>query len=292
MDIRGKRCLITGGTAGIGEAAAVALSKMGGDVVIVGRSDERCKNSLKKMSDTNGGGDLGYLVADLSSRWQVLKLAGEFRKKYDRLDVLVNNAGAIFFGNDQSVDGIEMTWALNHFGYFWLTLELLDLLKNSAPARIVNVSSAAHQRARLNRSALIDKRNNFAYFTYGNTKLANLLFTAELARRLDGKGITVNALHPGVVATRFGANNGFMGSIYNVVTGTFGISCEEGARTIVYLASSPDVANVSGKYFVKERQVASSKQALDLELAKALWKESEQVTAKIDAQLQKFLPTS
>jgi len=280
-DMKGKRCLITGATAGIGEVAAIDLARRGADVVIIGRNEARCKNTLVKMQAQSGGGDLSYLVADLSSRKQVLECAREYREKFDRLDVLINNAGAVFFKDERSADGLEMTWALNHFGYFWLTEELLDLVKASAPARIINVSSDAHKRARLNREQCIDNVNRVPYFTYGNSKLANILFTKELAKRVDGTGVTVNCMHPGVVATNFGANNGIPGRIFNLATSFFGISCEAGARTIIYLATSPAVAGDTGKYFVKEKEVVSSSESRDAELASKLWSQSELKTREL-----------
>ncbi len=280
--MEGKRVLLTGATAGIGEVAAIRLSALGYDVVIVGRNEQRCKNTVRKMKATQGKGDLSYLVADLSSREEVLKLAREYQEKFDRLDILINNAGAVFFDDRRSVDGIEMTWALNHFGYFWLTNELLELIRKSAPARIINVSSDAHHRSRLSVERCIDKSNKVPYFTYGNSKLANLLFTTELARRLEGSGVTVNALHPGMVATNFGANNGIPGRLFNLVTGIFSITCEEGAKTILYLATSKDVESITGKYFYKERQSNPSTISLDEFLAKRLWRQSEEETIAID----------
>lgn len=280
--MKGKRCLLTGATAGIGEVAAIRLAALGYDVVIVGRDERRCQSSLERMKATQGGGDLAYLVADLSSREAVVKLARSYKEKFDRLDILINNAGAVFFDDRRSVDGLEMTWALNHFGYFWLTNELIDLIRNSSPARIINVSSDAHKRSRLSLDTLIDKSNKVPYFTYGNSKLANILFTTELARRLESDGVTVNALHPGMVATRFGTNNGIPGQIFNLVTGVFSITSEEGAKTVVYLATSPEVESVTGKYFYKEKEAKPSRVALDGDLAQQLWRKSELETNAID----------
>lgn len=280
--MEGKRCLITGATAGIGEVAAIDLAKRNYDVVIVGRNEARCQATLARMKETGGTGDLSYLVADLSSRKAVLDLAAQYRAKYDRLDVLINNAGAVFFKDQRSADDIEMTWALNHFGYFWLTEELLDLIKKTPASRIINVSSDAHKRARLNRENCIDKVNKVPYFTYGNSKLANLLFTFELSRRLEGTGVTANALHPGVVATNFGANNGIPGRIFNLLTTFIAITSEAGARTIIYLATSPDVDGVTGNYFVKEKVVRSSQESQDRQLAQKLWQQSVALTESID----------
>lgn len=286
--MKGKRCLITGATAGIGEVAAVEIARQGADVVIVGRNENRCKNTIAKMIATTGGGDLSYIVADLSSRESVIELARKYKAKYDRLDVLVNNAGAVFFKDERSVDGLEMTWALNHFGYFWLTEELLDVIKASAPSRIINVSSDAHKRARLNPERCIDEKNRVPYFTYGNSKLANILFTVELSKRLADTSVTANSMHPGVVSTNFGANNGIPGRIFNLMTAFVSITAEEGAKTIVYLATSPEVDGVSGNYFVKEKVVASSKQSQDAQLARKLWQQSEQKTREIDAHLKRI----
>lgn len=283
--MQGKRCLITGATAGIGEVAAIEIARQGADVVIVGRNENRCKNTIAKMKATEGGGDRSYLIADLSSRRQVKELAKEFKSKFDRLDVLINNAGAVFFRDERSEDGLEMTWALNHFAYHWLTEELLDVIKESSPSRIINVSSDAHKRARLKRDHCIDDKNKVPYFTYGNSKLANILFTVELSKRLAGTGVTANSMHPGVVATNFGANNGIPGRIFNLMTAWVAITSEEGARTIIYLATSPEVDGVSGNYFVKNKVVASSKQAQDEELARKLWEQTEQKTREIDAYL-------
>lgn len=283
--MKGKVCLITGATAGIGEVAAIEIAKMGADVVFTARNEARAKNTLAKLEAVASENHCSYLLADLSSREQTLRLASEFKSKFNRLDVLINNAGAIFFNDQKSCDGIEMTWALNHFGYFWLTLELLDLIKASAPSRIINVSSAAHKRATLASENLVDPKNSFSYFTYGNTKLANVLFTVELAKMLEETGVTVNALHPGVVATNFGANNGIGGRLFNMVSGVFAITCEEGAKTIIYLATSPDVENVTGKYFVEEKEARTSNRSKDKALAERLWSISEKITQETDARL-------
>ena len=284
--MRGKLCLITGATAGIGEVAAVELSRQGADVVFVARNESRAKSTLAKLEAVASGNHCSYLLADLSSRKQTLRLADEFKTKHARLDVLINNAGAIFFNDRKSCDDIEMTWALNHFGYFWLTLELLDMLKASAPSRIINVSSAAHLRARMDGPNLVDERNSFCYFTYGNTKLANVLFTVKLATMLEGTGVTVNALHPGVVATNFGANNGMAGQLFNMVTGLFSITSEEGAKTIIYLATSPDVASITGKYFVEEKEARTSRLSHDEGIAARLWEISEKITAETDTKIK------
>ncbi len=282
--LKGKTCLITGATSGIGEVAAIELAKMGADVVLVGRNEERCANSLKKVAAAQTIGKSSYLVADMSSRREVLALAEQFKKEHDTLDILLNNAGAIFFDNTKSEDGIEMTWALNHFGYFWLTNALLDTISNSKSARIINVASAAHKRGFFT-DGLIDERNDFGYKTYANSKLANVLFTFELAKRLEGKNITVNALHPGVVTTNFALNNGIGGRLFNLASSFFAVSLEAGADTMIYLASADDVKGVTGKYFVKRKEKQSSGKSRDARLAQQLWEVSENRTRQIDEKV-------
>lgn len=277
-----KVCLITGATAGIGQAAAIELAAPVYDfkLVIVGRSEERCLNTVALIKQKYKDASVDYLVADLSSYKQVVQLASEFKSKYDQLDVLINNAGAIFFSHKESADGLEMTWALNHFGYFWLSLELSDLLKKSAPSRVINVSSAAHRRAFLPSINTIGKdKNQTGYPTYGNTKLANIWFTRVLHKRLFASGVTVNSMHPGIVATNFGTDNGLFGNLFRAAASLFWVPVEKGATTIVYLATSKDVVGVSGEYFEKEKIAKPSKLALNDEMAESLWRKSEEITA-------------
>lgn len=279
-----KVCLITGATAGIGQAAAIELAapKYDFKIVIVGRNKERCENTVSLIKQKHKDASVDYFLADLSSYKKVVQLASEFKKKYDQLDVLINNAGAIFFSHKLSADGLEMTWALNHFGYFWLSLELCDLLKKSAPSRIINVSSAAHRRAFMgSMNNLGREKNQTGYPTYGNTKLANIWFSRELHKRLFASGVTVNSLHPGVVATNFGSDNGLFGNLFRAAASLFWVPVEEGATTIVYLASSPEVVGVSGEYFEKEKIAKPSKLALDNSQAEALWQKSEEITASL-----------
>ncbi len=280
MSMEGKVCLITGATAGIGEVAAQALAGMGAQVVGVGRDAGRCASSARRIQQTSGSSHVEYLVADLSSRQEVRRLASEFRQHYSRLDVLVNNAGAYFYRRQESPDGIEMTFALNHLAYFFLTGELLDLIKASVPARIVNVSSEAHRGSSIHFADLQGKRRYSGYAAYGQSKLANVLFTYELARRLEGQAVTANVLHPGFVATRFGHNNGWLVSkVLGLVQKIAARTPEQGAETIIYLASSPDVDGLSGMYFVDRRPLRSSPESYDVETAQRLWKESAQMAA-------------
>ena len=273
----GKICMVTGATSGIGEVTARALAQMGATVIVVGRSAERGAAALNRIKQATGNSSVELMLADLSAQAQVRQLAQQFKRKYQRLDVLVNNAGAVFTKRQESVDGIEMTFALNHLGYFLLTNLLLDRLKvEDTPARIVNVSSAAHQRARMNFEDLQSRQGYDGWSAYGQSKLANLLFTYELAR-LEGTGVTVNALHPGVVATNFGESNRGVARLVMKSVHTVALSPAEGAQTVIYLASSPDVEGVTGKYFVKEKAVQSSEASYDQVAAQRLWQVSEEL---------------
>jgi len=279
-----KVCLITGATAGIGQAAAIELANPKYDfrLVIVGRNEERCRNTVLLIKQKHKEASVDYLVADLSSYKQVMNLASDFKSKYDQLDVLINNAGAIFFSHKLSEDDLEMTWALNHFGYFWLSLALSDLLKKSAPSRVINVSSAAHRRAFIPSFDNLGKeRNQTGYPTYGNTKLANIWFTRELHKRLFASGVCVNSLHPGVVATNFGSDNGLFGNLFRAAASLFWVPVDQGATTVIYLATSPAVVGVSGEYFEKEKICKPSKLAQNDEMAAALWKKTEEITESL-----------
>ena len=209
-----KTCLITGGSDGIGYVAARELARMGASVTMVGRNATKTAAATARIIEETGNPSVRYLLADLSSQGDVRRLAAQVKEQMPRLDVLVNNAGAVFLSNRRSVDGIEMTFALNHLGYYLLTTLLLDLLRDSAPARIVNVSSKSHLSA--GRFRLEDlPESGGGYRAYGRSKLCNLLFTYELARRLEGSGVTVNALHPGLVRTNIARDNGLLGRVAN-----------------------------------------------------------------------------
>ncbi len=273
-----KTCLITGATSGIGLATALALAQMGATTILAGRSAERCQQAVARIKSETGNQDVDYLLADLSVQAQVRSLAAEFKSRYERLDVLVNNAAAIFFFRQVSADGIEMNFAVNHLAYFLLTNLLLETLKASAPARIVNVASNSHFGQHLDFDNLELRRGYNPGKAYGRSKLANLYFTYELARRLIGTGVTVNAMHPGFVRTNMAANNGWLVRLFLPLVHLNSLTPEEGARTAVYLASSPDVETVNGKYFVREREVASDPVSYDESAAKRLWEISEKMT--------------
>jgi NAD(P)-dependent dehydrogenase (short-subunit alcohol dehydrogenase family) len=276
--MEGKVCVVTGATSGIGAVTAQALARQGATVVVVGRHAERSAATVRQITQATGNTNVTFLLADLSAQAQVRQLAAEFQRRFTRLDVLVNNAGALFTKRLLSADGLEMTLALNHLGYFLLTHLLLDTLKASALARIVNVSSNAHMGGQIDFADLQGERRYGGWRAYCQSKLANLLFTAELARRLDGTGVTANAVHPGFVATGFGRNNRGLFARFIRLAQVAALSPEQGAATLIYLASSPEVAGVTGKYFVKKRQVKAAKAAYDHAAAQRLWQISEQLT--------------
>ncbi len=270
-----KICLITGGTSGIGAAAARQLSHLGAAVIIVGRNAGKCVRQVEKIRRSVPDARVDFLQADLSSQKQVRQLAGEFVNRYSHLDVLINNAGAIFAKRTVSVDSLEMTFALNHMSCFLLTHLLLDKLKASTSARIVMVSSAAHEQGSINFEDLQSERSYNRIQAYAQSKLANLLFTYALARRLEGTHVTANALHPGIVATNFGSNNSWLKTkLRNLVKREL-ISPEDGAKTIVYLAASPDVEGMIGKYFYDCKAIRSSSESYDVAIAEKLWLLSE-----------------
>lgn len=271
MSMQGKVCLITGGTNGIGKSTAQGLAKMGATVVIVGRNAPKTTQVVEEIRIASGNQNVDSLLADLSSQQEVRRLADQFKSKYQHLHVLLNNAGAVFMRRQLSVDGIEMTFALNHLAYFLLTNLLLDTIKASAPARIINVSSNAHTAGKVEFDNLQGERA-FGPGAYGNSKLENILFTMELARRLQGTGVTVNALHPGFVATGFGKNNGkVIATLVSIFTPLIARSPAKGAETSIYLASSPDVEGITGKYFYNSRVTPPSPRATDMAVAGKLW---------------------
>ena len=279
----GKRILITGATNGIGKQAAIELAKLGASLVIVGRDEIKTRKVAVDIKQLSGNTDIDLLVADLSSMAEIRRIADEFSGKYQRLDVLLNNAGAVFSSYQQSVDGYEMTFALNHISYYLLTMLLLDIVKLTArehgQARIINVSSSAHRSASLRLDKLREPSGYSFMNSYGGSKLMNVLFTYELARRLGDAAVTVNAVHPGLVATGFGHNTGgiwpFM--IRNAQR-LFATSPQRGAETLVYLAASSDVAGISGKYWNEKKQKRSSDISYDLAQQRALWEYSAEVT--------------
>jgi len=275
----GKTCIVTGATSGIGEVTAACLASAGASVVLIGRDPARCESTVAAIRAKTGSTKVRSLVADLSSQAEIRRLAEQIRVECPRIDVLVNNAGAMFPERLDSVDGIEMTWALNHLAYFLLTNLLLDKLKASAPARIVNVASDAHRSVRgLNWDDLEGRQGYRTFGAYAQSKLANILFSDELARRLEGSGVTSNSLHPGFVNTRFFVEKGRIGWVFKQAARFLAIPPVEGAVTSVYLAISPDLKTVSGQYFEKCQPGKRSKASQDPEAAKRLWELSEKMT--------------
>lgn len=277
--MNGKVCLVTGATSGIGRVAAQALAAQGATVAIVGRDRGRCETTQAAIRAATGNSAVYSLLADLSSQQQIRQLAAEVVERFPRLDLLLNNAGAMFFDRRESADGIEMTFALNHLAYFLLTNLLLERLRSSAPSRIVNVASDAHTWARrLDFEDLQGRRRYGGFRAYARSKLANLLFTYELARRLEGTGVTVNALHPGFVSTNIFAGNGAAGAIMRLGATLLAIGPEKGAETSIYLGTSPDVEGVSGAYYYRKKPAASSRASHDEEAARQLWGVSLELT--------------
>ena len=274
----GKVVLITGGTSGIGKATATPLAAMGAQVVVTGRSRERGEAAVEEIRHASGNEGVSLMVADLTVQAEVRKLAEEFGQSHERLDVLVNNAGAVFSRRGETVDGLERTFALNHLAPFLLTNLLLDLLKESAPSRIITVSSEAQRRAKIDFDNLQGERRYRAFRAYGQSKLANLLFTYELAERLRGTGVTANCVHPGAVGTNFGKNNGGLMVLLFRALKPFMRTPELGADTLIYLASSPEVEGVSGRYYADRKVISSLEEPHDVNAQKRLWEASEELT--------------
>lgn len=283
-DIKNKICLVTGATAGIGKVTAQTLAEQGAKVILVSRSKEKCIATVSEIKAQIPNSEIEFIASDLSSQKEIYKLAEEFKKKYSQLDILVNNAGAVFTSREVSPDGFEMTLALNHLNYFLLTNLLIDPLKNSPAARVVNVSSMAHESGQINFDDLQSERSYWGWGAYCQSKLANVLFTYELARRLANTKITTNALHPGVVGTNFGSNNkGLMAMFVRFYLKFFSISDKEGAQTSIYLATSKEVENVTGKYFVKKKARNSALISHDRNVALRLWQISMELTKLKDS---------
>lgn len=283
VDMTGKHVMVTGATNGIGEVSALELARMGATVVVVSRSEAKCKRVVNSIRQATGNLNVSYMAADLSDMEAVRQLADAYKMKFDRLDVLLNNAGAFFESRQTSVDGLEMTFALNHINYFLLTHELLPLIQQTATdnpawgARIVNVSSEAH-RSGMNWNDVQYERGYNAINAYGQSKCMNVLFTYELADRLAGTGITVNALHPGFVATGFGMNSNWLIRGLMTLIRPLARTPEQGAETNIYLASSPEVQGVTGKYFADNQQQQTIPSTYEKGEQERLWVLSEEIT--------------
>lgn len=278
--MEGKTVLITGATAGIGRITARELADAGATIVFIARNSTKAEVMKAWLTGETGNPAVSFIIADFSSLAQVRAAAKEFLSERERLDVLVNNVGAVFFRRAESQDGIEMTFAVNHLAPFLLTNLLLEALTKSDAGRVVTVSSRAHVGARIDFDDLECRIRYRAMRAYGRSKLANLLFTYELARRLDGTPVTANALHPGFVASEFGKNNGPLVRALMPLAQLFGraVGVEEGARTSVFLASSPEVEGVSGKYFVDCKETSSTEASHDEKSMIRLWEISSRMT--------------
>jgi NAD(P)-dependent dehydrogenase (short-subunit alcohol dehydrogenase family) len=279
-DLTGKQVLITGATNGIGKVTAQALAQMGAAVTIISRSEDKCRATVAEIQAATHNPNLDYIAADLSSIAEMHRAATEFRARHNRLDVLVNNAGMLFQNQEMTVDGYDKTLALNHLSYFVITLDLLDMLKATAAsnpewgARVVSVSSSAHSVGAHWQDPQYTK-NYQGFGAYGQSKAFNILFTVGLAKRLQGTQVTANAVHPGVVATGFGKNqNGIVRLVFGIVH-RFSRTPEQGASTSIYLASSPEVKAISGKYFVDSKPARVLANADDPQAAERLWALSE-----------------
>ena len=274
-EMTGKVCIVSGANAGIGKETTLGLAKLGATVVMLCRDRDRGATALREIKKRSSNDRVELMLCDLAAQDSIREFASEFKQGHDRLDVLVNNAGVLMRERSLNEDGIESTFAINHLGYFLLTNLLLDVLKQRATARIVNVASTAHKYGKIDIGGWVIGRDYSAFSAYANSKLANVLFTYELARRIEGTGVTANCLHPGAVGT-----NLFRGlpRVLQAVIALVTMGPERGARTSIYLAGSPEVEGVSGKYFAKRRPEKSSDESYDRDAARKLWEVSEELT--------------
>jgi len=278
--LHGRVCLVTGATRGIGHETALGLAQQGARVVLVARDARRGQRVVEEIAMRSGNAAIELFVADLASQQSIRALAADFKRRHARLHVLVNNAGALFPRRSLTVDGIERTLALNHLGYFLLTELLVDLLRASAPARIVNVASHSHTHGLVDFEDLQSQRRYGGLTAYRASKLENLMFTYELARRLAGSGVTVNAMHPGTVATSFGLDEPGWFKLVKTLIRPLLRTPEKGAETAIWLATAPELAAVSGCYFVDGEERRSSRRSYDREAQARLWTMSEHLTRR------------
>jgi NAD(P)-dependent dehydrogenase (short-subunit alcohol dehydrogenase family) len=283
MTMQGKFVVITGSNAGIGKETAVGVASLGATVVLACRNQEKAEAAAADIRSRSGNPDIHIVPLDLADLGSVQAAAADILGRWDKIEVLINNAGGVWSEREVTAQGIERTFAVNHLGHFYLTRLLLDRITQSAPARIINLTSVGHHMAwRGMRFDDLQSMKRYASMeAYGRSKLANILFTRQLAKRLDGSGVTVNAVHPGPVRTQFGMDGdlkGLMG-LGNQFIRPFEISAKAGAKTSIYLATSPDVATTTGQYWVRSRPGHMSSQARSDGAAEQLWSESEQLLA-------------
>ena len=276
--MNGKTVLVTGATSGMGMVIALALAENGAAVIVHGRNAKKAEDAVKEIKEKTGNPSIYFLVADFSKLEDVRKLAADVKKNFERLDVLINNAGAVFGKRTISADGHELTFQVNYLCHFLLTNLLLDLLKKSAPSRVVNISSGLHERGRIDFEDLNMNKKYNPNKAYANSKLANVLFTYELAKRLEGTGITVNVSNPGMAKTHLGYDSGGLTSFSKKFIDLFGKSAEKGAETTIFLATSPEVETISGKYFEDKKVEQTSEITYDSSTAAKLWKVSMELT--------------
>ena len=274
----GKTVLVTGASSGIGMATAARLGALGARVVMVSRKEDRGTRARDELLRDHPGAKLDLLIADLSTTAAIRKLADEVKQRYQRLDVLVNNAALITSRRKLTPEGMEMQFFVNHLAYFMLTGFLLDVLRTSAPSRIINVASTAHSRGVIDFNDLQLERHYRGWQAYSNTKLMNIVFTYELARRLESTHVTVNCLHPGVIKTGLMRNFSSVVQVAWNATGRLLKQADDGAETPVYMASSPEVEEVTGKYFKYCQPIGTSQQSYDRDVQRRLWEESERLS--------------
>ena len=274
--MEGKNCLITGANSGIGKATAIGLAKEGATIIMVCRDKERGEKAKKEIVELTNNKNVALFLCDLSSQEDIRKFVSEFKGKYQSLHVLINNAGVMISKRIISDEGFEMNFAVNHLGPFLLTNLLLDILKKSAPARIINVSSGLHKRGKIDFGDLQSENKKTGLFKmYGDSKLALMLWSYELSRKLEGTNVTINTVHPGVVNTNLGRHQSKFSQGFGKL---FFKKPEKGAETSIYLASSPEVEGITGKYFVKKEPRQSSKESYNEEYAKRIWEISAKMT--------------
>jgi len=277
VNMTSKICLVTGGNSGIGKATALGLAKMGATIVIVSRNKEKGETAVTDIIAKSGNKNVELIQADMSSQNSIHKLAEEFKARHEKLHVLINNAGVYLTKRTTTENGLELTFAVNYLGPFLLTSLLLDILEAGAPSRIVNVTSDAHNGAKINFEDLQGEKKFSGWQAYSQSKLAMILFTHELTKKLEGTGVTANSAHPGVVRTNFAKNNGGLVMLGFRFLGIFFISPDSSAKRILYVATFPSLEGVTGKYFTKMHEVRSSPESYDDDAARRLWLVSEQL---------------
>lgn len=275
--MKNKICIITGATSGIGIETALSVAEKGATLILACRNLQKAEKVIETIKSQTGNQQVEALHCDLDSLKSIQDFVKEFLSKYERLDVLINNAGLFSFDRQETSDGFEKTFGANHLGPFYLTTLLLDLLKKSAPSRIINVASKAHYRGNLNFDDLQSEQEYKGFQAYSNSKLANVMFSSELARQLEGSGVVTNSLHPGVVATSLWPATKWYLKLLIPIIKLFMISPKEGAETTVYLAASDEVEGISGKYFDNKKEKYPSRIAQNVDLQKQLWEVSEQL---------------